>query len=201
MDHRSRRARELRQPFEADPQASSSTSAAPAATASGPAATSQYDGGPRAADTPIDESKIAHGQQLFQTKGCSACHTFGQKLTGPDLAGVTHRRTAAWMENQILHPEIMTKEDPISHELFAKFALQMPNQGLTPEEAAAVVEFFKHKTTRPPSPPPRGMTHETLDVDHARRSRRVSMARRISPAAPRPPQARARPAPRHSACT
>ena len=127
-----------------DPQASS-TSAAPAVTANGPAATSQYDGGPRAADTPIDESKVAQGQQLFQTKGCSACHTFGQKLTGPDLAGVTHRRTAAWMEHQILHPEIMTKEDPISHELFAKFALQMPNQGLTPEEAAAVVEFFKHK--------------------------------------------------------
>ena len=123
--------------------AGNATSAAPASA--GPAATSQYDSGPRAADTPIDESKIAAGQQLFQTKGCSACHTFGQKLTGPDLAGVTHRRTAAWMEHQILHPEIMTKEDPISHELFAKFALQMPNQGLTPDQAAAVVEFFKHK--------------------------------------------------------
>jgi mono/diheme cytochrome c family protein len=123
-------------------ESGSSTAAAPAS--SGPAATSQYDAGPRAADTPIDESKVATGQQLFQTKGCTACHAFGKRLTCPDLAGVTHRRTIAWMENQILHPDVMTKQDPISHQLFAQFALQMPNQGLTPEEAAAVVEFFKH---------------------------------------------------------
>ena len=55
------------------------------------------------------------------------------------------RRTAIWIENQILHPEVMTKEDPISHELFAKFSLQMPNQKLTDDEARAVIEFFKHK--------------------------------------------------------
>jgi hypothetical protein len=38
----------------------------------------------------------------------------------------------------------MIKEDPIARELFAKFALQMPKQGLTPDEARAVIEFFKH---------------------------------------------------------
>ena len=48
------------------------------------------------------------------------------------------------MTQQILHPEIMTKSDPISHGLFAQYALQMPNQGLTPEQAAAVIEYFKH---------------------------------------------------------
>jgi cytochrome c1 len=49
------------------------------------------------------------------------------------------------MENQILHPEVMTKEDPISRQLFAQFALQMPNQGLTPEEAKSVIEYLKHQ--------------------------------------------------------
>ncbi len=109
------------------------------------AAVSRYDGGPRAGDAPVEAALAEKGEQLFQTKGCSACHTFGKKSTGPDLAGVTMRRTAAWMENQILHPEVMTKEDPISHQLFAQFALQMPNQGLTPDEAKAVVEYLKHK--------------------------------------------------------
>jgi len=117
------------------------TAAAPAA--GGVAATSQYDGGPRAADTPVDASKVDEGKGLFQTKGCSACHAFGRRLSCPDLAGVTHRRTAAWMEQQVLHPDVMTKTDPISHGLFAQYALQMPNQGLTPDQARAVIEFFK----------------------------------------------------------
>jgi cytochrome c551/c552 len=106
---------------------------------------SKYDSGPRAAESPVNEAKAEVGEKLFQTKGCSACHAFGKKVTGPDLAGVTHRRTALWMENQILHPEVMTKEDPIAHDLFAKHSLQMPNQKLTEDEARAVIEYFKHK--------------------------------------------------------
>jgi cytochrome c551/c552 len=121
-----------------------SASATPASSASGGiAATSAYDAGPRAFESPIDEERVKAGAGLFQTKGCAACHAFGKKVTGPDLQGVTHRRTAVWMENQILHPEIMTKSDPISHELLAKYAVQMPNQGLTPDEARAVIDYFK----------------------------------------------------------
>ena len=122
--------------------AAPSTSSSPAATV---AAVSKYDSGPRAAESPVDEEKAEEGKKLFSTKGCTACHTFGKKMSGPDLAGVTMRRTAQWMENQILHPEQMVKEDPISRDLFAKHALQMPNQGLTPEEARAVIEYLKHQ--------------------------------------------------------
>ena len=104
---------------------------------------SKYDAGPRAAETPADHERAEAGAKLFATKGCIACHAQGRRLTGPDLAGVSQRRTAAWIENQIRHPDVMTKEDPISHELLAKYALQMPNQGLTPDEARSVIEFFK----------------------------------------------------------
>jgi hypothetical protein len=55
------------------------------------------------------------------------------------------RRTADWMEHQILHPEVMVKEDPISHELRTHYALPMTNQGVQPEEAKALVEFLKKK--------------------------------------------------------
>ena len=126
---------------------SASTGAAAPAASSGTAlaATSPLDSGPRAAEQPIDEARAEAGEKLFQSKGCSACHTFGKRMTGPDLDGVTMRRTAAWMENQILHPDVMVKQDPISHQLFAQFALQMPNQGLTADEARTVIEFLKHK--------------------------------------------------------
>lgn len=104
---------------------------------------SPYDAGPRAGESPIAQAQVERGRGLFRTKGCSACHAFGRKVTCPDLKGVTMRRTSDWMEHQILHPEIMTKEDPISHQLLGTYNLQMPNQGLNQDEARAVIEFFK----------------------------------------------------------
>lgn len=103
------------------------------------------DQGPRAGESKVDEAKARLGEALFKDKGCSACHAFGKRVTGPDLAGVSMRRTQAWMESQILHPDLMVKQDPIARGLFAQFALQMPNQGLTPDEARAVIEYFKHQ--------------------------------------------------------
>ena len=113
----------------------------------GPAAsaTSPHDTGPRAAETPVDEALAQQGEALFKSKTCSTCHAFGARITGPDLAGVTHRRSAEWMEQQMLHPDVMTKEDPISRELLGKYAVQMPNLMLKPEEAKALIEYAKHK--------------------------------------------------------
>jgi len=129
----------------ANAASSSSSSAAGAGT-------SRYDAGPRAGEQAIDEAPVASGETLFKGKGCSACHAFGHKLSCPDLDGVTMRRTAQWMEQQILHPDVMVKQDPISHQLFAQYALQMPNQGLTPDEAKSVIEYLKHQN------------HETLEA-------------------------------------
>jgi cytochrome c551/c552 len=123
-----------------------SATSAPAAAAAPSAMPDQspLDKGPRAAEQgPVNAAAAEQGEKLFTSKGCSACHAFGRRLTCPDLAGVTHRRTAQWMQSQILHPEVMTKSDPISHALFAQFALQMPNQHLTEDEAKAVIEYFK----------------------------------------------------------
>jgi cytochrome c551/c552 len=125
-------------------QPSTTTSGTSTAGTAG-SAQSPLDQGPRAADTPADEALAERGEALFKDKGCSACHALGRKLTCPDLDGVTMRRTAKWMEQQILDPERMVKEDPISHQLFAQFSLQMPNQKLTPDEARAVIEYLKHE--------------------------------------------------------
>jgi mono/diheme cytochrome c family protein len=126
----------------AKPDSDATKAAASGAT---PASGSKYDSGPRAGEQSIDDDLAKTGEQLFKDKGCSACHAFGTKLSGPDLAGVSMRRTAQWMENQILHPDVMAKEDPISRELMGIHALQMPNQGLTPAEAKSVIEFLKHR--------------------------------------------------------
>lgn len=104
---------------------------------------SPLDNGPRAGDSPVAAALATKGEAIFKAKGCTACHAYGKRLTGPDLKGVTRRRTAQWMESQILHPERMIKEDPISRQLFAEYNLQMANQGLVPEEAKSVIEYLK----------------------------------------------------------
>jgi mono/diheme cytochrome c family protein len=121
---------------------STSSSPSPAGSATLPP---DLDQGPRAASSAIDEARVKTGEALFQTKGCSACHGFGKRVSCPDLQGVSLRRTAKWMESQILHPDVMTKQDPIAHGLYAQYSLQMPKQGLTQDEARAVIEFLKHK--------------------------------------------------------
>lgn len=124
---------------------SSDSSASGSGASAAPASGSKYDSGPRAGEQPIDEDLAKAGEQLFKDKGCSACHAFGTRLSGPDLAGVSMRRTAQWMENQILHPEVMAKEDAIARELMGTYALQMPNQGLAAADAKSIIEWLKHQ--------------------------------------------------------
>lgn len=129
----------------AEESPSSSTPAPSTPATSQVLAKSLYDDGPRAGESPVDAAAAAAGEKLFSTKGCTACHAWGKRLTGPDLKDVTKRRTQAWMEQQILHPDVMTKTDPIAREMFAQFALQMPKQGLTEEEAKQVIEYLKKR--------------------------------------------------------
>jgi cytochrome c551/c552 len=134
----------------AESPAAGTTQAAPAeTTAAAPVAMellakSLYDDGARASEGAVDAAAAAAGEKLFATKGCVACHTYGKKMTGPDLKGVTSRRTAAWMENQIMHPDVMTKTDPIAHALMAENNnVQMLNLHLTQAEAQNMVEYLK----------------------------------------------------------
>jgi len=108
------------------------------------------------APPPINHELAEKGEKLFQTKGCSACHTIGQgKRTGPDLAGVTERRKLDWIANQILHPEVQLEKDPIARELLATYMVRMPNQNVTPEEAQAIIMYFRMKDSQAKGEPER----------------------------------------------
>lgn len=101
------------------------------------------DQGPRAGESPVDEALAAQGAELFVSKTCATCHAFGKKVQGPDLKGAAMRRTERWMEAQMMHPDVMTKDDPVSKELMAQYTLQMPNLNLTQEQAKALIEYLK----------------------------------------------------------
>ena len=83
------------------------------------------------------------GEEIFSEK-CSGCHTIGGgDVAGPDLAGVTERRDKEWLIRIITEPDKLASEnDPIMQELIAKYGFQMPNLGVTREEAELIIDFL-----------------------------------------------------------
>ena len=84
------------------------------------------------------------GEALFTEKGCNACHTVGGgDLVGPDLAGVTERRTEEWLTNWLTAPDQMLASDPDAQAMLAQYNnVPMPNLGLKPDEVAALIAYL-----------------------------------------------------------
>ncbi|WP_420601152.1 c-type cytochrome [Flagellimonas sp.] len=91
----------------------------------------------------IDQTLAEEGKAVYDQM-CLACHRIGKKFIGPAPNGILERRTPEWVMNMILNPEGMVKEDPLAKELLLEFnGSPMANQGLTEEQARAVLEYFR----------------------------------------------------------
>lgn len=91
----------------------------------------------------IDQTMVAKGADVYK-RMCFACHRPDKKFIGPAPLGVLKRRTPEWVMNMILNPEVMVKDDPLAKDLLIEFnGSPMANQGLTEEEARAVLEYFR----------------------------------------------------------
>lgn len=85
------------------------------------------------------------GEQLFQQKGCTACHTIGKgNLVGPDLKGVTSKESQQWLEQWIKAPSAMiAKKDPTAIKLLQQFHnVQMPDLGLSSSDVDNILAFL-----------------------------------------------------------
>lgn len=98
---------------------------------------------------PIDQDEAAEGKKLFEAK-CSACHKLGERYVGPPLGGITEKVTPEFAMNMILNPQEMYTRHPAVKKLLGEYMTQMPNLGLTQEQAREVVEYLR--TTTPPAP-------------------------------------------------
>ncbi|MEW5853539.1 MAG: cytochrome c [Myxococcota bacterium] len=133
---------------EAPPEEASAP--APAAAPAPPAAPAVTADGPEAIVAPLATistaaADVEKGKELFGSKGCGACHKIGGgKLVGPDLKGVTERRSLKWTQRMILRPDLMIQQDPAAKELFKTYMLPMPNQGVDPAtELPALMAYLK----------------------------------------------------------
>ena len=96
-----------------------------------------------ASATPTDPDAIA-GKQAFESK-CLACHSVGQgRKLGPDLAGVSKRRSKDWLARWLKEPEKMLQTDPDAKAMLKEYNnIPMPNQSLSDAEIGQYIKYFK----------------------------------------------------------
>jgi nitrite reductase (NO-forming) len=92
--------------------------------------------------TPKDPGTV-QAKLDFESK-CLACHSVGKgdKL-GPDLAGVTRRRSDAWLARWLKDPEKMLQSDADAKAMLKKYNnIPMPNQSLSDKEISGYIRYF-----------------------------------------------------------
>jgi nitrite reductase (NO-forming) len=102
-----------------------------------------------ASATPTDPDAVK-GKVAFESK-CLACHSMGHgpKL-GPDIAGVTKRRSQDWLTKWLKSPEQMLKSDADAQAMLKQFNnVPMPNQNLSDAEIRQYVEYFRWFDAQP----------------------------------------------------
>lgn len=98
----------------------------------------------------VTQDSFSKGEKLFRRKQCRGCHGIGEFFGKcPDLAGVTERRTAAWLRTWLTDPDEMRKSDPIAKRISEEYSEVMPYLGLDPEEIEALLVYLRREG-RPP---------------------------------------------------
>ncbi len=88
------------------------------------------------------------GGQLFQARGCVACHEVGpNRRVGPGLLGVTERRSYRWFEGMVSRPDSMIREDAAARNLFAEYRTPMPNLSVAKSDIEAIWAYLGSEAT------------------------------------------------------
>jgi cytochrome c2 len=96
---------------------------------------------------------IPPGERVFLTLGCTHCHTVGRgKWVGPDLAGVTRRRSPDWLRKWLRDPPAMISGDEAARAMAREYPVAMPNLALADEAVNLLVEYLSSL----PEPAPAG---------------------------------------------
>lgn len=88
-------------------------------------------------------------EKIFETK-CYSCHNVGGGAKqGPDLKGLTDRRSPEWIREFTKSPTAMSKKDPAAAALMKEYAPEiMPEQTLTDIELDSVIELIRNLSTK-----------------------------------------------------
>lgn len=99
-------------------------------------------------DFRLDAAKAEAGHDLWGARGCMGCHSIGHgRLAGPDLFGVTERRSIDWLKSFLKDTNAMLNSDPIAMALLEEFrGARMPQVNLNDQEIEAILHYIQRKT-------------------------------------------------------
>jgi len=91
----------------------------------------------------VDTPMANVGAALFRTR-CAACHMLAGAggALGPDLSGVTLRRSPAWIHAMITNPDSMLRADSTARTLYERYEMRMLDVDAEPAEVRALVEYI-----------------------------------------------------------
>lgn len=91
----------------------------------------------------LDHAMATEGEKITNTK-CRSCHKMtDERLVGPGWAGVTERRTPAWLMNFITDPDPMIDVDPELQAQLELCLVRMPNQNVSDDAGRAILEYMR----------------------------------------------------------
>ncbi len=126
----------------------------PAPAATGTAAAGQAAAAPAQA-VPYDRGHVMEGRQAGSAmfvKLCAGCHTIGKgNRVGPDLDGLTLRRSRAWISDFLIDPiKMRARRDPIALALAAKYpGVRMPYLQIHASDAADLISYIDANSKEP----------------------------------------------------
>ena len=101
----------------------------------------------QAAPFKIDPAAAQWGEYVWRNRQCHGCHELGRdQSTGPNLVGVTNRRSVEWLRSWFKNPAEMTSSDSIGMALKKKYGSQMPNLDLKPRDIEGLINYLAQQT-------------------------------------------------------
>jgi len=104
---------------------------------------------------PYDRAHVMEGRQAGSAmfvKLCAGCHSIGRgDRVGPDLDGLTLRRSRVWISDFLIDPiKMRARQDPIALALAAKFpGVRMPYLKIHASDAADLISYIDAHSSRP----------------------------------------------------
>ena len=102
-----------------------------------------------------DAAQAKKGQSLWNSRGCTGCHSIGGgKRSGPDLAGVLERRELGWLRRWLKNPTQMLETDSLAQAMLAQYNnTKMPNMRLSDADIESLLQFIASESAKhaPPS--------------------------------------------------
>jgi len=91
-----------------------------------------------------DPALAQKGKGLWNSRGCTGCHSIGGgKRSGPDLNGVLERRELGWLRRWLKNPTQMLETDSTAQAMLAQYNnTKMPNMRLSDADVESLLQFI-----------------------------------------------------------